>query len=68
MGWTNSVANVIHESLQGNREVIDSMAPGSARVMESVLKLIDAYDLWGSVAIPKKHTQVSDKGGQMKQM
>lgn len=34
------------------------MAAGSARVMESVLKLVDAYDLYGSVAYPKRHSQV----------
>jgi len=45
--------------MQGNRDVIDGMAPGSSRVMNEVLKLIDAYDLYGSVAYPKKHTQVS---------
>jgi hypothetical protein len=32
---------------QGNREVIDGMAPGSAKVLESVLKMVDAYDLYG---------------------
>jgi sucrose-phosphate synthase len=41
----------------GNREIIDSMAPGSVKVMDQVLKLIDAYDLYGSVAYPKQHTQ-----------
>lgn len=39
------------------REIIDSMASGSAKVLEQVLKLIDAYDLYGSVAYPKSHTQ-----------
>jgi sucrose-phosphate synthase len=38
-------------------QVIDSMAPGSAKVLDQVLKLIDAYDLYGSVAYPKRHTQ-----------
>lgn len=28
-------------------QVIDSMAPGSSKVLEQVLKLIDAYDLYG---------------------
>ncbi|GIL46817.1 hypothetical protein Vafri_3695, partial [Volvox africanus] len=41
----------------GNRDAIDSMASGSARVMEGVLKLVDAYDLYGSVAYPKRHSQ-----------
>jgi len=32
---------------QGNRKVIDGMASGSAKVLEAVLKLVDAYDLYG---------------------
>lgn len=38
------------------------MALGAKRVMEGVLKQVDALDLYGSVAIPKHHTQddVSD--------
>lgn len=46
-----------HVVLQGNRDVIDSMASGSQKVLEQVLKLIDAYNLYGSVAYPKRHTQ-----------
>ena len=42
---------------QGNRESIDAMAGGSAQVLQQVLRLIDAHDLYGSVAYPKKHTQ-----------
>ena len=38
-------------------QLIDSMARGSAKVLEQVLKLIDAFDLYGSVAYPKRHTQ-----------
>lgn len=38
-------------------QLIDSMASGSAKVLDQVLKLIDAYDLYGSVAYPKRHTQ-----------
>lgn len=49
------IANLV--LIMGNREVIDGMAPGSAKVMEAVLKLIDAYDLYGSVAYPKRHSQ-----------
>uniref|UniRef100_A0A383W8H5 sucrose-phosphate synthase n=1 Tax=Tetradesmus obliquus TaxID=3088 RepID=A0A383W8H5_TETOB len=49
------IANLV--LIMGNREIIDSMAPGSVKVMDAVLKLIDAYDLYGSVAYPKKHTQ-----------
>lgn len=50
------------KTLQGNRDNIDSMAPGSAKVLTQVLKLIDVYDLYGSVAYPKHHSQseVSD--------
>ena len=43
--------------MQGNRELIDSMAGGSAKVLTQVLKLIDNHDLYGSVAYPKRHTQ-----------
>jgi hypothetical protein len=40
-------------ALQGNRDNIDSMASGSQKVLGQVLKLIDLYDLYGSVAYPK---------------
>lgn len=43
--------------MQGNRDAIDSMASGSQKVLTQVLKLIDAHDLYGSVAYPKHHTQ-----------
>jgi len=49
------IANLV--LIMGNRTVIDNMAGGSQRVMEQVLKLIDAYNLYGSVAYPKTHTQ-----------
>jgi hypothetical protein len=39
------IANLV--LIMGNREVIDSMAPGSQKVMEAVLKLIDRYNLYG---------------------
>ncbi len=42
---------------KGNRENIDSMAPGSQKILTQVMKLIDAHDLYGSVAYPKKHEQ-----------
>lgn len=42
---------------QGNRDNIDSMAAGSAKVLQQVLRLVDSHDLYGSVAYPKKHTQ-----------
>ncbi len=42
---------------QGNRDSIDAMAAGSQKVLQEVLRLIDAHDLYGSVAYPKKHQQ-----------
>eukprot|EP00887_Chlorella_sp_A99_P001559 scaffold8.g1559.t1 len=41
----------------GNRDSIDSLSGGSQKVLTEVLKLVDAYDLYGSVAYPKHHTQ-----------
>lgn len=43
--------------IMGNRDNIDSMPSASEKVLTQVLKLIDAYDLYGSVAYPKHHTQ-----------
>lgn len=43
--------------VMGNRDIISSMAPGSQSVLDQVLKMIDAYDLYGSVAYPKRHKQ-----------
>lgn len=43
--------------IMGNRDDIDSMAGGSQKVLVEVLKLIDLYDLHGSVAYPKHHDQ-----------
>jgi hypothetical protein len=39
------IANLV--LVMGNRDVIDGMAAGSAKVLDQVLKLIDAYDLYG---------------------
>ncbi len=39
----------------GNRDDIRAMDRGSRKVMIEVLYLIDKYDLYGSVAIPKHH-------------
>lgn len=47
------VANLV--LVMGNRENIESMAAGSQKVLDQVLRLIDAYDLYGSVAYPKRH-------------
>lgn len=41
----------------GNRENIDEMPATSASVLTQILKLIDKYDLYGQVAIPKHHKQ-----------
>lgn len=49
------IANLV--LVMGNRDVIDSMASGSQKVLNQVLNLIDAYDLYGSVAYPKHHSQ-----------
>ena len=43
--------------IMGNRDNIESMASGSQKVLTQVLQLIDAYDLYGSVAYPKHHGQ-----------
>ncbi|XP_047056346.1 probable sucrose-phosphate synthase 1 [Lolium rigidum] len=43
--------------IMGNRDDIEEMPPGNANVLTTVLKLIDKYDLYGSVAIPKHHNQ-----------
>jgi hypothetical protein len=50
------IANLV--LIMGNRSKIDSLAKGSKDVLTTVLKLIDEYDLYGSVAYPKAHTQV----------
>lgn len=43
--------------IMGNRDDIDEMSAGNASVLTTVLKLIDKYDLYGSVAFPKHHKQ-----------
>ncbi|KAG0540737.1 hypothetical protein BDA96_03G434900 [Sorghum bicolor] len=43
--------------IMGNRDDIDEMSAGNASVLTTVLKLIDKYDLYGSVAFPKHHNQ-----------
>ncbi|KAL6771420.1 hypothetical protein ACKKBG_A26295 [Auxenochlorella protothecoides x Auxenochlorella symbiontica] len=43
--------------IMGNRDDIESMSTGTQKVLVQVLKLIDKYDLHGSVAYPKHHTQ-----------
>ncbi len=41
--------------IMGNRDDIRAMDRGSRKVMIEVLYLIDKYDLYGSVALPKHH-------------
>ncbi|KAG7653089.1 Sucrose synthase [Arabidopsis suecica] len=43
--------------IMGNRDDIDELSSGNASVLTTVLKLIDKYDLYGSVAYPKHHKQ-----------
>lgn len=47
------VANLV--LVLGNRDDIRTMDRGSRKVMIEVLYLIDKYDLYGSVALPKHH-------------
>eukprot|EP00892_Ulva_mutabilis_P007983 jgi/Ulvmu1/5557/UM023_0093.1 len=49
------IANLV--LIMGNRQRIDALAKGSQHVLTTVLKLIDEYDLYGSVAYPKAHSQ-----------
>ena len=48
--------------VMGNRDTLDGLAPGSRAVVEAVFRLVDDHGLWGSVAMPKHHSQadVSD--------
>lgn len=41
--------------IMGSRDDIRSMPPGQKSVLTNVLILIDAYDLYGKVAYPKRH-------------
>ncbi|KAM7253097.1 hypothetical protein ACFE04_008820 [Oxalis oulophora] len=43
--------------IMGNRDDIEEMSSGNASVLTTVLKMIDKYDLYGSVAYPKHHKQ-----------
>ena len=42
--------------IAGNREDIARMPPGPRHVLRQILLLIDRYDLYGRVAVPKHHT------------
>ncbi|MGC9457029.1 MAG: HAD family hydrolase [Halothiobacillaceae bacterium] len=48
-----SVANLV--IVAGNRDDIRNMEQGSRKVLTDLLLLIDAYDLYGRVAYPRKH-------------
>jgi sucrose-phosphate synthase len=39
----------------GNRERIEDLEPNARDVLNRVLELVDEYDLYGSVALPKSH-------------
>ena len=41
--------------IAGTREDIRDLEPGAQSVLINILLLIDAYDLYGNVAIPKRH-------------
>lgn len=41
--------------IAGNRDDIAEMASGSRKVLTGILRLVDRYDLYGSVAYPKHH-------------
>jgi sucrose-phosphate synthase len=49
------IANLV--IVAGNRDDIAEMAPAPRRVLTRILMLVDRYDLYGSVAYPKHHTQ-----------
>jgi sucrose-phosphate synthase len=42
--------------VMGARDDIRAMPPGQRTVLTNILTLIDAYDLYGKVAYPKRHT------------
>ncbi len=63
-GLVHAYAN--HENLRnlanlvivaGNRDDYKDMEPGQRDVLQSLLYLIDKYDLYGSVAYPKHHSK-----------
>ncbi len=42
--------------LVGTRDDIDTVPKGQRKVLQQMLRLIDRYDLYGSVAYPKQHS------------
>ena len=49
-----SLANLV--VVAGNRDDIEEMDEGAQEVLKSLLLLIDRYDLYGRVALPKHHS------------
>lgn len=41
--------------IAGNRDDLTALPPNQRRVFRVMMTLIDRYDLWGSVALPKHH-------------
>ncbi|MCB0324128.1 MAG: glycosyltransferase [Bdellovibrionales bacterium] len=52
-GTLRKVANLA--IIAGNREKLSNVAPGARRVLRNLMLLIDSYDLYGSIAYPKRH-------------
>jgi sucrose-phosphate synthase len=48
------IANLV--LLVGTRDDIDSVPKGQRKILQQMLRLIDRYDLYGSVAYPKHHS------------
>jgi sucrose-phosphate synthase len=53
-GTLQAKANLV--IVAGNRDDIHDMDAGAQQVMTDLLRLIDAYDLYGKVAYPKHHS------------
>ena len=43
--------------VMGNRDDLEATAAAARKTLEGVLRLVDGYDLYGSVAYPKHHAQ-----------
>jgi len=50
-----SLANLV--IVAGNRDDIDELDEGASEVFKELLVAIDRYDLYGKVALPKRHTR-----------
>jgi sucrose-phosphate synthase len=53
-GELRDTANLL--LIAGNRDDIRDLESGAQQVLTQLLLDMDAYDLWGSVALPKNHT------------